>query len=56
MSEPLIFQDKSVLVSTTLVQVGQTSYPVNGIASVSIRKPNNNVLIADIFGTAIAGC
>jgi uncharacterized protein DUF6232 len=46
MSESVIFQDKSISVSPMLVQVGSTSYPVNGIASVSIRKPNNERLIA----------
>ena len=35
----LIYRDQSVIVSNTLVRVGRTSYPVNGIASVSISRP-----------------
>ena len=51
---PVIFRDKSVVVSTTLVQVGQTSYPVNGIGSVSIRKPTNIAAIL-IGGSLVLG-
>jgi Family of unknown function (DUF6232) len=51
---PVIFRDKSVVVSTTLVQVGNTSYPVNEIVSVSIRKPTNIVAIL-IGGSLVLG-
>jgi uncharacterized protein DUF6232 len=46
MSESAIFQDESILVSPTLIEVGHASYPINGIASVSIRKPHNQRLLA----------
>ena len=51
---PVIFRDKSVVVSTTLVQVGNTSYSVNEIVSVSIRKPTNIAAIL-IGGSLVLG-
>jgi hypothetical protein len=50
----VFFRDKSVVESTTLVQVGHTSYPVNVIVSVSIRKPTNIAAIV-IGGLLVLG-
>jgi len=38
MSEEVIFQQGSVIVTKTLVRIGNKSYPVNGIVSVFVRN------------------
>lgn len=44
-----IYRDSNVQITKTLVRIGQKSYPINGIGSVDIKKPDNE----SAFGMAI---
>lgn len=54
----IIFNTGSVSVSKTLVRVEGTSYPVNGIGSVFVEKPNivGTYLLAIVFGSTSFAC
>ena len=39
-----IYSEGNISVTKTLVKVGKTSYPINGIGSVYVYKPNSIVL------------
>ncbi|WP_428539101.1 DUF6232 family protein [Rhodopila sp.] len=39
-NDEMIFRDDKISVSKTLVRAGSSSYPINGIGSVNIVRPN----------------
>lgn len=49
-----IFSDGGISVTKTLVKVGKTSYPINGIGSVYVHKPSSVVLYVIAGVCAIA--
>ena len=45
MDDEIIFNEGSVMITKTLARFGDTSYPVNGIGSVSIDPPRRGLVI-----------
>lgn len=54
MADPAIFEAGDVRVTRTVADIAGTSYPIAGIVSVSVRRPDRGLLAAGLFLTALA--